>query len=31
MHFQVKPSKPVADLFATVDKWQPPHVKWKPK
>ena len=31
MHFQVKPSKAVADLFAIVDKWQPPHVQWQRK
>ena len=31
MHFQVKPSKPVADLFAAVDSWQPPHVEWQQK
>lgn len=29
MHFKVKPSKPVARLFAAVDNWQPPPVEWK--
>lgn len=29
MHFKVKPSDRVAQLFATVDKWQPTHVKWE--
>ena len=31
IHFKVKPSKQVAQLFAFIDKWQPPHVEWKSK
>jgi hypothetical protein len=31
MYFRVTPTKPVADLFASVNDWRPPHVEWQPK
>jgi hypothetical protein len=31
LHFQVKLSKAVADVFAAVDNWRPPHVEWQQK
>lgn len=31
MHFRAKLSKPVAELFAAVDKWRPRHVEWRAK
>jgi len=31
MHFKVKPSEPIAQLFAIVDQWRPTHVEWQLK